>query len=638
MPKLRVALIASDSHRRGPDSRLIRFVREFEEFLRGLSVKATLGAWWSITKCGLLTGHSDFEPLPAGRQGGLVYITHEVVKGHVDVVIYFMDPRDPTSIYPETTALKRVCVTKNTFFLSTYASAVEWASLAWLGTGSYGDYLLEPLKVETLNSQGGNTIAKNLTKQKIALIAHDARKAKMLEFALVNHRSLLEKFHTRVATGTTGGYINGDLDRNILLEELKEELQKAKSPEEREEIAKDVGVIEHIIQENITIDIVRQASGPKGGDVEIAHQVIEGECDKVIFFEDPYLARPHEADIQLLERTCRFQGERVVCLSDPVSADVWATTWKSSSGAYFGQAAITVLRALERRLSTPENRMRVVLASTVKGSAALTMQNICKAAAWYVASFIERLAWDRINSEEPVRFGLPWGATAGDFIRELENAQQILRKVLETHGATLRAPQHPRNLVAMPMIGVIGSDDPSVEANALAAKVATLYADGKALSIPSGAFVRDDKYSSALLGTVYEEFPKADIVMLSGAPPREEEPGQVGLTAKAPIWPDIKASAISQHTVGEVCGLWLSATGEPIATPPYSRVGFDWGQLQTIAQNQERRVILLIGGNPSYLPLAQALLKAKVVSTLVTDLDFGRRLLDFNYPTNLQAV
>ncbi len=60
-----------------------------------------------------------------------------------------------------------------------------------------------------------------------------------------------------------------------------------------------------------------------GGDAEIALEVLEGRCCRVIFFEDPHVARQHEADIQLLERSAWITSERTVCISDRASAERW---------------------------------------------------------------------------------------------------------------------------------------------------------------------------------------------------------------------------------------------------------------------------------------------------------------------------
>ena len=54
----------------------------------------------------------------------------------------------------------------------------------------------------------------------------------------------------------------------------------------------------------------RYLSGLLGGDAQIAELVLEHQCQRVIFFEDPHVARQHEADIQLLERAVRVVGVR----------------------------------------------------------------------------------------------------------------------------------------------------------------------------------------------------------------------------------------------------------------------------------------------------------------------------------------
>ena len=59
-----------------------------------------------------------------------------------------------------------------------------------------------------------------------------------------------------------------------------------------------------------------KASGPKGGDVEIAKMILERKCNRILFFEDPDVSREHETDIQLLERASRIPELEVTCLHD----------------------------------------------------------------------------------------------------------------------------------------------------------------------------------------------------------------------------------------------------------------------------------------------------------------------------------
>jgi len=119
---------------------------------------------------------------------------------------------------------------------------------------------------------------KNLERKlKIALVAHDRRKADMIEWALYNC-AFLEQ-HTLICTGTTGGLI-----------------MKAFS---------DHGYHKW--------DIIPKKSGPLGGDAEIAAMVVNHEIDFAVFLIDDLNPHPHEADIQMLLRQCRIYNIPIAC-------------------------------------------------------------------------------------------------------------------------------------------------------------------------------------------------------------------------------------------------------------------------------------------------------------------------------------
>lgn len=122
---------------------------------------------------------------------------------------------------------------------------------------------------------------------KIALVAHDARKADMVEWAVFN-ASMLSK-HKLICTGTTGGLI-----------------QKA------------------FEEKKIKADINRKNSGPMGGDAEIAAMVVNKEIDFCVFLIDDMSANPHEADIQMLLRQCRIHNIPIAC--NRYSADLMITS------------------------------------------------------------------------------------------------------------------------------------------------------------------------------------------------------------------------------------------------------------------------------------------------------------------------
>ena len=97
----------------------------------------------------------------------------------------------------------------------------------------------------------------------IAVIAHDGKKADMVQFLNRNSAVLKKENIKIIATGTTG---------------LKAEAAGFK--------------------------IKKMLSGPQGGDAQIAGRVAEGKTKMVLFFKDPLSSHPHEADVNMLIRVC----------------------------------------------------------------------------------------------------------------------------------------------------------------------------------------------------------------------------------------------------------------------------------------------------------------------------------------------
>lgn len=243
MPKTtRIGLLANRYLRTGPNSSLIRFVREFEPYFCDIlrpKIFALEGTYRALIRYGLMVDYLDLHCLPSGHDGGVVDLTNLVVGKtssdgtveQIDQIIYLNDPRDATSLFPESIALKRECVVTGKPFLATYQAATEWYALEWFATIAQNEdssnlsfeekFFLEKDFLHDFLVTSTPKVRKPLGEQKIALISHDSKKVQMLQFALDNFM-FLDRFIGRTATGTTGTLLNGEEPDEPKLTELKQ--------------------------------------------------------------------------------------------------------------------------------------------------------------------------------------------------------------------------------------------------------------------------------------------------------------------------------------------------------------------------------------------------------------------------------
>lgn len=114
-------------------------------------------------------------------------------------------------------------------------------------------------------------------KKQIALVAHDAQKANLIEWAKFNRGTLVG--HTLWGTGTTGAM-----------------LEKA-----------------------LGLSVQKLLSGPLGGDQQVGAMIVEGKIDLLIFFWDPLEAQPHDPDVKALLRMASVWNVPTGC--DRATAD-----------------------------------------------------------------------------------------------------------------------------------------------------------------------------------------------------------------------------------------------------------------------------------------------------------------------------
>lgn len=122
---------------------------------------------------------------------------------------------------------------------------------------------------------------------KIALIAHDKKKAEIIEVAK-KYKDILKDYEL-YATGTTGTMIMGETK----------------------------------------LDIHRLKSGPLGGDQQIGAMLANGELDLIIFLRDPLTAQPHEPDVSALLRLCDVQ--KIPLATNKSSAEIMLESLKNNT-------------------------------------------------------------------------------------------------------------------------------------------------------------------------------------------------------------------------------------------------------------------------------------------------------------------
>ncbi|MBK6765082.1 MAG: methylglyoxal synthase [bacterium] len=105
----------------------------------------------------------------------------------------------------------------------------------------------------------------------IAMIAHDAKKHDLVEWAEFNKETLAR--HSIFATGTTG----------------------------------------ELVCAATGLEVTRLKSGPLGGDQQIGAMIAEGRINVLVFFWDPMDSHPHDPDVKALLRMAVLYDVPTAC-------------------------------------------------------------------------------------------------------------------------------------------------------------------------------------------------------------------------------------------------------------------------------------------------------------------------------------
>ena len=137
-------------------------------------------------------------------------------------------------------------------------------------------------------------------RKRVALVAHDGRKADLIEWVLHNKAALAE--HELLGTGGTGTQIS----------------------------------------EATGLKVSRFLSGPLGGDQQIGAAIATAELDVLVFFWDPLEPQPHDPDVKALLRLAVLHN--IPTASNRATADFLITS------RLFGESYERKVPNLTRRL------------------------------------------------------------------------------------------------------------------------------------------------------------------------------------------------------------------------------------------------------------------------------------------------
>lgn len=258
--------------------------------------------------------------LPDRKEGGVTVLANLIVQRQCSIIWPFLGPNTMHWLRPENLAYMRLCDLWNAKRLMNAESVRQW-----FRDEAERDVLRNPQEIPLKMSLGTSEKEKELPelppwpeakikqdkkyyeikmpklerhpekfwddfmKQSIALIAHDEMKSRMIDFA-IQHENELSKFGRILATGGTGHEV--------------------------------ISACRKLREQN---KVKTCLSGPKGGDIEIATEILFDRCDIVVFFIDPLHPHPHIDDIRVVFGACMAEIENfdVRMITNEVQAREW---------------------------------------------------------------------------------------------------------------------------------------------------------------------------------------------------------------------------------------------------------------------------------------------------------------------------
>lgn len=309
-----------------------------------------------LSDCGVLR-------LPKGSDGGVIVLSHLVVQRRVRIVWQFYSPRTVHWLKPENLSLMRLCDRWSVKSLMNSGSVIEWFNkegerdirfnrVKWFPrpeTIPFGqdptEEGIEVIPQSVLFSYSYKAKKKHKgEKEKPA--TDEERKGEELD--IIDHKGDVEEIETKLVLEgdkelkfwvTHGSQSKDEFpgknkDRTIAL--IAHDDMKPRMLDFATQYQRELAAFKNIITTGTTGKRIKDTipslavwgriyprySGPEGGDIEIATQVLFGKCHVVIFFIDPLKPHPHIDDIRVVFAACMLNDE-VRMFSNETQAREW---------------------------------------------------------------------------------------------------------------------------------------------------------------------------------------------------------------------------------------------------------------------------------------------------------------------------
>ena len=285
---------------------------------------------------------------------------------------------------------------------------------------------------------------------------------------------------------------------------------------------------------------------------------------------------------------------------------------------------------------------RIVLCSAVVDALsiarALVITGAGIARASRLVTLLRWLCWHSIplTSVTPASFCSLASGVRYTYVISQASVSNKLQKLLDEKEGSIRF-QHargladrrylrPANVIVGPMQGLMGAANDGVEANAIAERLAELF-DGKALELALSALSArmtraSPAYKREVPDAIRNHWERTDLLVTSCAPVgRTYYPGRVP-TAEIIDHVD----QMLQVASGDFGGIYLGRDGDVCTSNRFNPIGMSVEDVRQIGKSGGDTV-LITGAETEREEITFTILEAGLMTVLITDLEFARRLL-----------